>query len=168
MYTVKPVLSGHSKRRQKMIFKVRKMAKIRKRYNQVPHLTQNTTWENNKNTINITNKSQEVSLFPAGDHKAAMNRRESMKKKQEINNTNDPQKKYSLWNFTGGLKPVSRCQPPRLFKINYRLMQGKHSAIISTFIKLPFVIKIFVLSFFEWPLNTGFTVLILITFFFTY
>ena len=34
------------------------MAKIRKRYNQVPHLTQDTTWESNKNTINITNKSQ--------------------------------------------------------------------------------------------------------------
>ena len=26
------------------------------------------------NTINATNKSQEVSPFPAGDHKAAMNR----------------------------------------------------------------------------------------------
>ena len=53
------------------------MAKIRKRYNQVPQLNQDTTWESNKNTINITNKSQEVSPFPAGDHKAAMNRRES-------------------------------------------------------------------------------------------
>ena len=31
------------------------------------------------------------------------------------------------------------------------------SAILSTFIKLPFVIKIFVLSIFEWPLKTGFT-----------
>ena len=28
-----------------------------------------------KNTINNTNKSQEGSPFPAGDHKAAMNRR---------------------------------------------------------------------------------------------
>ena len=56
--------------------KVRKTAKIRKRYNQVPHLIQDTTWESSKNTINITNKSQEVSPFPAGDHKAAMNRRE--------------------------------------------------------------------------------------------
>ena len=37
-----------------------------------------TTWESDKN-INITNKSQEVSPFPAGDHKAAMNRCESMK-----------------------------------------------------------------------------------------
>ena len=60
--------------------KVRKMAKIRKRYNQAPHLTKDTTWESNKNTINITKKGQEVSPFPAGDHKAAMNRRESMRK----------------------------------------------------------------------------------------
>ena len=39
------------------------------------------------------------------------------------------------------------------------MLQGEHSAILSTFIKLPFVIKIFVLSFFEWPLKSGFTVL---------
>ena len=58
--------------------KVSKMAKIRKRYNQVTHLTQDTTWESDKNTINITNKSSEASPFPAGDHKAAMNRCESM------------------------------------------------------------------------------------------
>ena len=53
---------------------VRKTAKIRKRYNQVPHLIQDTTWESNKDTINITNKIQEVSPFQTGDHKAAMNR----------------------------------------------------------------------------------------------
>ena len=42
---------------------------------------------------------------------------------------------------------------------NYcRMLQGKHSAIMSTFIKLAFVIKIFVLSIFEWPLKTGFIV----------
>ena len=29
----------------------------------------------------------------------------------------------------------------------------EHSAILSTFIKLPFVVKTFVLSIFEWPLN---------------
>ena len=39
-----------------------------------------------------------------------------------------------------------------------RMLQGEHSAILSTFIKLPFVIEIFVLSVFEWPLKTGFTV----------
>ena len=32
-----------------------------------------------------------------------------------------------------------------------RMLQGEHSAILSTFIKLPFVIEIFVLSIFEWP-----------------
>ena len=59
--------------------KSKKGAQFRKRYNQVPHQTQDTTWESNKNTINITNKSQEVSPFSAGDHKAAMNRRKSMR-----------------------------------------------------------------------------------------
>ena len=33
----------------------------------------------------------------------------------------------------------------------------KHSAIFLTFIKLPFVIKIFVLSIFEWPFYTSLT-----------
>ena len=40
------------------------------------------------------------------------------------------------------------------------MLQGKHSAILSTFIKLPFITKIFVLSIFEWPLKTGFTVVL--------
>ena len=35
----------------------------------------------------------------------------------------------------------------------------EHSAILSTFIRLPFAFKTFVLSIFEWPLKTGFTVL---------
>ena len=39
-----------------------------------------------------------------------------------------------------------------------RMLQGEHSAILSTFIRLPFVFKTFVLSIFEWPLKTGFTV----------
>ena len=34
----------------------------------------------------------------------------------------------------------------------------EHSAILLTFIKLPFVIKTFVLSIFEWPFYTGFIV----------
>ena len=33
------------------------------------------------------------------------------------------------------------------------------TAILLTFIKLPFVIKVFVLSIFEWPFYTGFTVM---------
>ena len=39
-----------------------------------------------------------------------------------------------------------------------RMLQGEHSAILSTFIKLQFVINIFALSIFEWPLKTGFAV----------
>ena len=39
-----------------------------------------------------------------------------------------------------------------------RVLQGEHSAILWTFIKLPFVIKIFVLSIFECLFYTGFTV----------
>ena len=58
-------------------------------------MTQDTTWERDESQLNITNKSQEVSPFPAGDHKAAMNRRESMTKTRH-KNTNDPQKKYCL------------------------------------------------------------------------
>ena len=42
-----------------------------------------------------------------------------------------------------------------------RMLQRKHSAILSTFIKPPFAIKIFVLSIFEWPFYTGFTVIII-------
>ena len=38
------------------------------------------------------------------------------------------------------------------------MLQGEHSAILSTFIKLPFVIKVFALSIFERPFYIGFTV----------
>ena len=39
-----------------------------------------------------------------------------------------------------------------------RMLQGEHSAILSTFIKLPYVIKIFVLSILERSFYTGSTV----------
>ena len=42
------------------------------------------------------------------------------------------------------------------------MLQREHSAILSAFIKLPVVIKTFVLSNFEWPLYTGFTVCVTI------
>ena len=41
-----------------------------------------------------------------------------------------------------------------------RMLQWEHSAILLTFIKLAFAIKIFVLSMFKWPLKRGFTVYI--------
>ena len=39
-----------------------------------------------------------------------------------------------------------------------RMLQGGYSAIPLTFLKLPFVIKIFILSIFEWLFKTGLTV----------
>ena len=55
--------------------KVSKGAKIRNRYNQVPHLTQDTKGKVTNSQLDTTNESQEVSPFPAGDHKAHINRR---------------------------------------------------------------------------------------------
>ena len=50
-------------------------AKIRNPYNQVPHLTQDTNGKVTNSDLETTNESQEVSPFPAGDHRAHINRR---------------------------------------------------------------------------------------------
>ena len=55
------------------LFKVSKGAKIRNRYNQVPD--PGYTLESDKLKADTTNESKEVSPFPAGDHKAHINRR---------------------------------------------------------------------------------------------
>ena len=55
--------------------RVSKGAKIRNRYNQVPHLTKDTNGKVTNSQLDTTNESQEVSSFPAGDHKAHINRR---------------------------------------------------------------------------------------------
>ena len=55
--------------------KASKGAKIRNRYNQVPHLTQDTNGKEINSELYTTNESQEVSPFQAGDHKAQINRR---------------------------------------------------------------------------------------------
>ena len=57
------------------ILEVSKGTKIRNRYNQVPGTTDpGYQWESNKLTVRHDNESQEVSPFPAGDHKAHINR----------------------------------------------------------------------------------------------
>ena len=58
-----------------ILYKVSKGAKIRNLYNQVPHPTQDTNGKVTNSQLDITNESQEVSPFPAGDHKAQLNRR---------------------------------------------------------------------------------------------
>ena len=55
----------------KPVAKVSKGAKIRNRYNQVPPLNGKVT----NSHLDTTNESQEVSPFPAGDHKANIHRR---------------------------------------------------------------------------------------------
>ena len=59
---------------------------------------QNTIWESDTNTRkHNTQENQEVSPFPAGDHKATRNRLESITKiHMNINNKTDPHKKYRL------------------------------------------------------------------------
>ena len=57
------------------VHKVRKRTKIRNHYNQVPHLTQDINGKVRNSLLDITNESQEVSPFPAGDHKASINGR---------------------------------------------------------------------------------------------
>ena len=59
----------------KHYIEVSKGARIRNRYNQVLHLTQDTNWKVTNSQIDTTNESQEVSPFPAGDHKVHINRR---------------------------------------------------------------------------------------------
>ena len=68
------------------------------------------------------------------------------------------------------VKPVQKGHAKKyrklVFKTNYRLMQVGSiaecsSAILSTSIKQTFIIKIFVVSIFEWPFYTGFTVVLL-------
>ena len=71
MQTLSTLLMG----RGSALTKVSKGEKIRSRYNQVPHLTQDTNGKVTNSQLDTTNESQEASPFPAGDHKAHINRR---------------------------------------------------------------------------------------------
>ena len=55
--------------------KVSKGAKIRNRYNQIPHQTQDTNGKVTNSQLYTTNETQEVSPFPEGDHKAQIKTR---------------------------------------------------------------------------------------------
>ena len=54
----------------KIDIRISKGAKIRNRYNQVPHLTQDTYGKVTNSQLDTTNESKEVSHFPAGGQKA--------------------------------------------------------------------------------------------------
>ena len=63
--------------------KISKGAKIRNRYHQVSHLTQDTNGKVTKSQLDTTNESQEVSPFPAGDQKAHINKRAQRQSKHK-------------------------------------------------------------------------------------
>ena len=77
--------------------KVSKGAKIRNRYNQVPHLTQDTNGKVTNSETYTTKESLEVNPFPAGDHKAHVNICAQRHNKHKLEkNIKDAQKKYHL------------------------------------------------------------------------
>ena len=53
------------------LIKVRQMIKIRNRYNQAPHLTQDTNGKVTATQLDFTYESHGVSPYPVGDHKAS-------------------------------------------------------------------------------------------------
>ena len=79
------------------VFKVSKGAKIRNRYDQVPHVTMDKNGKVTNSKLDTTSESQKVSPFPAGDHKAHTNRRaqrHSKRNTEKKTHTQDPQKKH--------------------------------------------------------------------------
>ena len=82
---------------------VSKGTKIRNRYNHIPHLTQGTHGKVTTSQLDTTNESQEVSPFPAGEHKAHINRR--TQKTLKIHKTSTALERLVKY-FTGGLKQV--------------------------------------------------------------
>ena len=88
------------------VHEVSKGAKIRNRYNQVPHLTQDTNGKVTNSQLDTTNESQEVSPFPAGDHKAHKNRRAPRHSKHNTEQKHKRSTKEVQFNF-GTFKPLS-------------------------------------------------------------
>ena len=109
------VILGLPRSIDKTSLKIKKSsgAKIRIRYDQIPLLTQDTNVKVTNSQLDTTNESQEASLFPAGDHKAQINRRVQRHNKHKTEKTQKNHKRNtalerSVNYFTGGLKSVSR------------------------------------------------------------
>ena len=81
---------------QMFLIKVSNGEMFRNRYNQVPHLAQDANGKVTNTKLDTTNEGQEVSRFPASDHKAHINIRARRHSKPRQKNKNDPQKKHRL------------------------------------------------------------------------
>ena len=106
--------------------KVSKAAKIRNRYNQVPHLTQDTIWEIDKFTAKHHKQEPRGQPFPSRRPQGSNEHRESMKT-QDMHNTNDPQKKYRLGTVSNNilLEGLSRFHGANLTLKTHSRMQNK-------------------------------------------
>ena len=70
---------------------VSKVAKIRNRYNQVPHLTQDTNGKVTNSQKTPHTRAKRSALFPAGDHEAHINRRaQNIANTRQNKNIKDP------------------------------------------------------------------------------
>ena len=78
------------------VIKVREGAKIRNRYNQVLHLTNDTNGKVTNSQLDTTDESQEVSCFPAGDHKHILTDAHKGIANIRKKNIKYPHKKYRL------------------------------------------------------------------------
>ena len=81
------------------------------KYNQVSYQTQDNNGKVTNSQLDTANESQEVSLFPAGDHKAHILRRAQRHSKPKIEKTYKSHKRStalerSLKYLIGGLKQV--------------------------------------------------------------
>ena len=101
IYANKSIIHKYFEIQMEMV-KVSKGAKIRSRYNQVPHLTQDTNGKFTNSQLDTTNESEEVSPFPAGDHKAQLNRR------AQINSKHKTEQKHKRSTKKYGLGTVSK------------------------------------------------------------
>ena len=76
-------------------------------------------------------------------------------------NVNNPNAKESVVNLKEELNLIDPFREiyenSKQYTRRKQNPRGEHSAILLTFIKLPFPIKTFVLSIFKWPLKAGFT-----------
>ena len=80
------------------MYKVSKGAKTMNRYNQIPHLTEDTNGKVTNSQLDTTNESQEVSPFPAGDHKTHTNRRPQRHNKHKTIKHKRSTKEVLPWN----------------------------------------------------------------------
>ena len=119
--------------------KVSKGAKVRSRYNKVPHLAQDTNGKVTNSQLDTTNESQEVSPFPAGVHKAHINRRAQRHSKHKTEQKHKRSKHKT--------EQKHKRSNPILTKIieTYLNLNGKKCRILDTRSKLQITIDCSVL-----------------------